>query len=108
MERTEALRRDPRELVPWAASIVSVALNYYTAFARPPISKTTNGWISRYAWGDDYHDLIKTKLESLLERINRAGTARRFKAAPSSTPVRSWKEISPVSPASVGSAKTLI
>src|SRR6185436_13852383 len=40
MERTAALRREPRELVPWAASIVSVGLNYYTAFARPPLSTT--------------------------------------------------------------------
>ena len=75
MERTEALRREPRELVPWAASIVSVALNYYTAFGRPAPSKATNGWISRYAWGDDYHELIKTKLELLLERINQLAGA---------------------------------
>ena len=35
MSRTEALRRDPHELVPWAQSIVSVGMNYYTPFARP-------------------------------------------------------------------------
>jgi epoxyqueuosine reductase len=88
MERTEALRREPRELVPWAISIVSVALNYYTAFPRAPLSKTTNGWISRYAWGDDYHDLIKTKLESLLERINQlAGAPVQGRAFVDSGPV---------------------
>jgi len=75
MKRTEALRREPRELVPWAASIISVGLNYYNAFARPPLTSATKGWISRYAWGDDYHDLIKAKLASLLERISQLADA---------------------------------
>ena len=69
MRRTESLRRDPRQLVPWAKSIISVGMNYYTAFPRPPMSTQTNGWISRYAWGEDYHNVMKRSLESLLERI---------------------------------------
>ena len=69
MRRTESLRRDPRRLVPWAKSVISVGMNYYTAFPRPPMSSQPNGWISRYAWGEDYHNVIKLRLESLLERI---------------------------------------
>ncbi len=69
MRRTESLRRDPRRLVPWAKSVISVGMNYYTAFPRPPMSSQPNGWISRYAWGEDYHNVIKRRLESLLERI---------------------------------------
>jgi epoxyqueuosine reductase len=87
MKRTEDLRRDPRRLVPWAKSIVSVGMNYFTAFPRPavnvgagfkPATKSScvreatdepKGWISRYAWGDDYHELMKKKLELLLETI---------------------------------------
>ena len=69
MKRTEALRRDPQKLVPWAASVISVGMNYYTSFARPEPSAEPRGWISRYAWGDDYHDLMKDKLDALLERI---------------------------------------
>jgi len=69
MSRTEALRRDPRELVPWAQSIISVGMNYYTPSARPGIPSGGEGWISRYAWGDDYHDLIKARLEQLLVTI---------------------------------------
>src|SRR5437870_13410818 len=88
MKRTEDLRRDPRKLVPWAVSVISVGLNYFTPLPRPAVnfgagfkpaptesssvSDVTDGpkgWISRYAWGDDYHDLMKRKLESLLEAI---------------------------------------
>ncbi len=69
LKRTEALRRDPQKLVPWAVSVVSVGMNYYTPLRRPARSSKMRGWISRYAWGDDYHDLMKQKLGSLLDRI---------------------------------------
>lgn len=69
MQRTESLRRDPRELVPWAVSIISVAMNYYSGYSRPAESSESRGWISRYAWGDDYHNVMKGKLEALLESI---------------------------------------
>jgi epoxyqueuosine reductase len=71
MRRTELLRRDPNKLVPWAVSIVSVGMNYYTSFGRAESSHEPRGWVSRYAWGDDYHDLMKAKLESLLERVKK-------------------------------------
>jgi len=69
MERTQQLRRDPRALVPWAVSVVSVAMNYFTPNPRPGPTKETRGWISRYAWGDDYHDLMGQRLEALFETI---------------------------------------
>ena len=69
MKRTEELRRDPQRLVPWAKSVVSVGMNYFTSLPRPQSVETTKGWISRYAWGDDYHDVMKDKLELLLGRI---------------------------------------
>ncbi|MGH7774225.1 MAG: tRNA epoxyqueuosine(34) reductase QueG [Candidatus Binatia bacterium] len=67
LKRTEELRRDPRKLVPWAASVVSVGMNYTTPMPRP--QDGAKGWISRYAWGDDYHGLIKERLESLLDKV---------------------------------------
>ena len=69
LKRTEELRRDPKNLVPWAISVVSVGMNYYTPMPRPEKQDGSKGWISRYAWGDDYHDLMKARLESLLEKI---------------------------------------
>ena len=71
LKRTEDLRRDPTKLVPWAVSVVSVGLNYYAPLPRPTTQDGVKGWISRYAWGDDYHEVVKDRLESLLEKIRR-------------------------------------
>ena len=63
-------RRDPRSLLPSARSVLVVGqlynspLPYSTADTDP-----TLGWISRYAWGDDYHTVIRTRLEELDRRI---------------------------------------
>jgi epoxyqueuosine reductase len=75
MKRTEELRRDPKKLVPWAVSVVSVGLNYFTPPPRPETPSHTQGWISRYAWGDDYHDVVQEKLGALLEKIKEIGPA---------------------------------
>ena len=67
MERWRDKRIDPNELLPNARSVVAVALNYFT----PPehSDQPGSGKISRYAWGDDYHDVLKEKLNALFERI---------------------------------------
>ncbi|HEX6283670.1 MAG TPA: tRNA epoxyqueuosine(34) reductase QueG [Pyrinomonadaceae bacterium] len=67
MARDVEKRLDPRAIFPQARSIVVVALNYYTPDQHQENSRT--GKVSRYAWGDDYHDVIKTRLESLLAWI---------------------------------------
>jgi len=73
MERTELLRRDPRLLVPWAVSIISVGMNYHTPFKRLTPPAPGRGWISRYAWGADYHEIIRNKLEALLTFVREIG-----------------------------------
>ena len=67
MEREPGKRADPRLLFPGAKSIVVVALNYYTPHEHEQDSE--KGKISRYAWGDDYHDVLKEKLRAILEYI---------------------------------------
>ena len=64
LEREPAKRTDPRQIFPEANSVISVAMNYYT-----PAEHVAVGKISRYAWGDDYHDVLKEKLRELLEWI---------------------------------------
>lgn len=67
MARDVQKRSDPRKLFPQARSVVVVALNYYTPHQHQQNPAT--GKVSRYAWGDDYHDVTKMKLASLLSWI---------------------------------------
>jgi epoxyqueuosine reductase len=64
LEREPEKRSDPRVLFPGAKSIIVLAMNYYTPHEHEP--DRTKGKISRYAWGDDYHDVVKEKLWELL------------------------------------------
>jgi epoxyqueuosine reductase len=64
MSREPEKRRDPRLLFPAARSIIVVTLNYYTGHKHS--SDASGGKISRYAWGDDYHDVMREKLDELL------------------------------------------
>lgn len=62
MENHFDMRLDPRKLVEGSRSVISLALNYYpdsTQFIDVPK-------ISKYAYGSDYHDIIKEKLKELL------------------------------------------
>lgn len=67
MARDVEKRISPRAIFPAARSVVVVALNYYSPHQHQQSSVT--GKVSRYAWGDDYHDVLKTKLASLLAWI---------------------------------------
>jgi len=65
-------RRDPTQLLPGAKSVVCVALNYYTDV--PHSEDVHCGKISRYAWGDDYHHIVGSKLEHLLAFVTSSGS----------------------------------
>ncbi|MEO7507077.1 MAG: QueG-associated DUF1730 domain-containing protein, partial [Pyrinomonadaceae bacterium] len=67
MERDPAKRGDPRELLPGARSVVAMALNYFRP--EPHGDDVDKGKISRYAWGDDYHDVVGQKLRQLLDAV---------------------------------------
>ncbi|GER87117.1 epoxyqueuosine reductase [Dictyobacter vulcani] len=57
----------PDALLPEAQSIITLALCYLTEQPEEPTSQVPHGNISRYAWGDDYHDIIKPKLQQFAE-----------------------------------------
>ena len=64
LERQKAAKLAPESLLPGARSIIVCAMNYntaqpYTAYDR------VRAWISRYAWGSDYHETLKRKLHQL-------------------------------------------
>ncbi len=69
-DRRGDLRADPRNLLPSAQSIVCVGKLYNTGFPHSlDFDDPESGWISRYAWGADYHDVMRGNLEILMERI---------------------------------------
>ncbi len=62
MENHFDLRTDPRKLVPGAKSVVTLLLNYY-----PEQQQQSNApKIAKYAYGTDYHYVIREKLNALL------------------------------------------
>ncbi len=67
MENHFDKRLDPRLLVDDAHSVISLGLNYYTEDIQQDTSAPK---ISRYAYGADYHHVIKDKLKQLLHIIN--------------------------------------
>jgi epoxyqueuosine reductase len=67
LARDPAKRADPRLLLPSAQSVICVALNYFRPEQHAELP--TTGKVSRYAWGDDYHDVLQDKLKALRDWI---------------------------------------
>jgi epoxyqueuosine reductase len=75
----DARRSDPQAALPGIQSVIVCALTYNTeharteqAFAELDDAMATGGpggWISRYAWGDDYHEVLREKLQMLLDGL---------------------------------------
>ena len=65
LERNEARRTDPQQVLPGAKSVIVLAMNYFQGAASFEKSTASTGKIARYAWGDDYHELIEKKLREL-------------------------------------------
>ncbi len=78
LAREPEKRSDPRLIFPEARSMIVAAMNYYTPHEHG--DDPARGKISRYAWGDDYHDVLKEKLHQLLDwiKIGRPETAGRI------------------------------
>jgi epoxyqueuosine reductase len=64
MQRTAERRSNPREVMPTAESVIVVALNYYNPTKHSQDLQI--GKISRYAWGEDYHEVLGQRLQQLL------------------------------------------
>src|SRR5690348_1066813 len=80
-------RDDPRSILPSAQSVICVGIVYNADYpystevgsprshslpaANQPSNKKGHGWISRYAWGTDYHKIMRSKLEKLRSAVER-------------------------------------
>lgn len=64
-------RTNPRAILPSAQSIIAIALAYPARMENPPRSRpgAYRGFICRAAWGEDYHRILKGKLEQLEQFI---------------------------------------
>ena len=117
MERHFDERVDPRVLVPGARSVVSVFASYFQPGRRPGEPRTSPpeplaegdrqpdgtapggaalpaAKISRYAWGDDYHDVLKDKLAELFDWLDRQTGGAGGRAFVDSAPVmdKAWAQ----------------
>ena len=77
LERQAAVRREPARAWPDARSAVVVLDNYWQRGAEPAPGR---GRLARYALGDDYHDVLKAKLERLGAALVGAAGAGSFRA----------------------------
>lgn len=73
-DRRGDIRADPRNLLPSARSIICVGKLYngpqpYSTKYR----ESELAWISRYAWGQDYHEVLRRGLERLVDRLHELG-----------------------------------
>jgi epoxyqueuosine reductase len=70
MTRRPELHAHPAALVPHARSLITLAVDYY---ATAPVFEHEHrfGRVARYAWGLDYHDVVKPRLVELAARIEK-------------------------------------
>lgn len=90
LARHAEMRIDPDQLMPGTRSVVCVALNYYHPEKHSDDPEI--GRISRYAWGDDYHDVLRDKLKELLEWIRERAPEVEGRACVDSAPImdKAW------------------
>ena len=78
MTRRTELHANPQALVPAAQSLITLAINYY-AKAPTFLHESRYGRVARYAWGRDYHDVVKPRLVLLAAEMEKLA-ARKLNA----------------------------
>lgn len=91
MARNFDLRIDPRKLVPGAKSVICFIKNYY------PDQAQADGLpkIAKYAWGNDYHEVIRNQLHEFLDQLRKQIGPIEGRGFVDSAPVleRSWAQL---------------
>ena len=78
LERGRAKRANPQAVLPGARSVIVLAMNYWQGPRTPAQHRVEAGRIARYAWGDDYHDMIESHLHVLDEFLQTCGGQQRY------------------------------
>jgi len=94
MARTRAIRSDPRLLLPGCTSVVAVAMSYRCDQPDSTTLEAGDGrvWVSRYAWGRDYHRILKKKLVRLGRWLAEQRPGAQWRACVDTAPIleREW------------------
>ena len=61
----------PQRLLPWARSLLVLGVSYYAEAPPMPDDGVPRGRVARYAWGSDYHDLLRAMMQGLIADIER-------------------------------------
>jgi epoxyqueuosine reductase len=81
-------RTDPSAYLPGARSVVCVAMNYHVPLEPVPASEAgRHGRVARYALGDDYHEVIKTRLHALADWMRAEYPGSQTRACVDTAPV---------------------
>jgi len=72
-DRGDLKRASLARVAPWARSVIVCAINYNTANPySTQMHDSSRGWISRYAWSDDYHDAVLHRLQKVEAALRQA------------------------------------
>ena len=74
LERNADRRTEPERVLPGVRSVIVLGMSYWVAGRE---AKAEGGRIARYAWGNDYHDVIEPKLAALDEWLRERGGTQR-------------------------------
>ena len=78
LERNPHRRCDPREVLPGCRTVICLALNYFPGKNPFPENHPGGYRIARYAWNNDYHDLIEKNLRELDQKLQTLGGTQKF------------------------------
>lgn len=73
MQRGEEKRCDPQQVLAGARSVIVLAMNYWQGADAKFTGGAATGRIARYAWGDDYHDVVSRKLSEVDKFLQQFG-----------------------------------
>ena len=73
LERTPERRTDPRNVLPDCKSVICLALNYFPGESPFPAGHPGGYRIARYAWNNDYHDLVEKRLREFRATLEDLG-----------------------------------
>ena len=92
MQRQAEKRLDPGRVLEGAKSMLCVGLVYNTQHPYSTQSDPDKAWVSRYAWGDDYHEVMDQKLEALEARLKALAPEASFRRYCDTGPVseKAW------------------